>query len=117
MRGKTHSSAKPLIPLGPSLLATEADVPSSLADSDTTKFTNTYLKLADQALHSGEQKDSRQGRPVRSSRLRLEPEDGTPAKDYRIRGGEVLAAGMELAGFAAGVSGSSFGIYVINGFG
>ena len=88
MQAKKHSSASLPILLGPSLLTTNADVKSE-PESDTKKFTNKYLTLADKALHTSEQKDGHQHRPGRNARLRLEPQDGTPSKDYQIQDGEV----------------------------
>ncbi len=88
MQGKKHTLAKLPILSGSPLRPINAEV-NPAPDSDTTRFTNNYLNLADKALHASEQEENHQSRQVRSARLRLEPQDGTPAKDYRIQGGEV----------------------------
>ena len=88
MQGKKDTSANVPIFLRHSFISTNANVKSE-PESDTTKFTNNYLALADKALHKDAQKEGNQRRLGRNARLRLEPQDGTPAKDYRIEEGEV----------------------------
>lgn len=96
MQRKKHTAANVPILLGQSPVSTNANVKSE-PESDTTKFTNNYLALADKALHKGEEKDINQSRSGRNARLRLEPQDGTPAKDYRIQDGEVEVRSMPIA--------------------
>jgi hypothetical protein len=100
VHGKKHTSANVPIPLGSALRPTNAEVKQP-SDSDTTKFTRKYLDLADRALLTTQNGQGYQSRASRSTRLRLEPQDGTPAKDYRIQDGEVevrvLATGIHLA--------------------
>ena len=101
MQGKKHASAKLPVLLGSLPHATNSGVKSQPTDSDTTKFTRKYLDLADKALLTTQKDDDNRSRSSRSVRLRLEPEDGSPAKDYRIRDGEIevriLATSINLA--------------------
>jgi hypothetical protein len=102
MQGKKHASAKlPIILLGSPPRATSSGVKSQHTDSDTSKFTRKYLDLADKALLTTHRENEEQTWSSRRVHLRLEPEDGSPAKDYRIRDGEIevriLAAGIHLA--------------------
>jgi len=101
MQGKKHASAKLSILLGSPPRPTNSGVKSQSTDSDTTKFTRKYLDLADKALLTTQRENEEQTSSSRSVRLRLEPHDGSPAKDYRIRDSEIevriRATGIHLA--------------------
>lgn len=100
MQGKKHASAKLPILLGSPPRPTNSGVKSQPTDSDTTEFTRKYLDLADKALLTTQRENEEQTSSSRSVRLRLEPHDGSPAKDYRIRDGEIevriLTTGIHL---------------------
>jgi hypothetical protein len=89
VQGKKHTSANIPILLGSPLRATDSEVKPQPLDSDTTKFTRKYLNLADKALLTSQREKEEQTGSSRNARLRLEPQDGSPATDYRIQDGEV----------------------------
>jgi hypothetical protein len=89
VQGKKHTSANPLILSPFPLRTTNTEVKPPASDNDTNKLTNKYLLLADKALHTAEQESAHGSRACRTARLRVEPQDGSPAKDYRIQDGEV----------------------------
>jgi len=88
VQGKKDTSAKSPA-LSPFSLRTTNSEVKAASNSETTTFTNKYLLLADKALHTTEKGKAHDSGAWRTARLRLEPQDGSPAKDYRIRDGEV----------------------------
>jgi len=63
------------------------DLPS---DPDEASFAKPYLDLADRALRNNNDSPPIAASPsIVSSRLRLEPGDGSPVKEYRINNGEI----------------------------
>jgi hypothetical protein len=67
-------------------------VKNSDPDPEAANFTRRYLDLADKALHTNSEEPAKAApSPInsRSHRLRLEPYDGSPAKDYRVHAGEI----------------------------
>jgi hypothetical protein len=102
VQSKKHISANIPILLDPTLRTANDEVKSQATDSDTAKFARKYLDLADKALLTTQEEHSGHSRSSRSARLRLEPQDGSPVKDYRIQDGEVevrvLRTDIHLAG-------------------